>query len=560
MEHLFALVVGAIVFGLVVVPLSAVLISSVSPPEALPFDFRGFTLENFRIVYLEDPLNQLFLNTFLFGAGAMFLAFSIGLLFALLVERTDFPYRSFVYTAMFSAMAFPLIVKVFGWIIALSPRAGFINQFLRFMLPIDITTGPFNIYTLGGMIFVTGVGLAPLSFLLLAGLVRSQDPSLEEAAATAGANLRRQMERITLPLLKPGLLSVGIYLLMLVIQTLEVPLAIGLTARMPVLASRLYLLVGGAEGEWPRYGYASALAMTMIAMAIILMWFYFQQTRLAIRFQVVTGRGYVPRRIKLGRKRYLFLGVVLLYLFLNPGIPFLSVLWVSLAPPYQPFTWETVSRFNLDSFRSVLTMSSVQQSFLNTGILTVLAATGGMILSLLLSWLTVRSSLRHTRWLEVLAFLPLPLPGAVMATAYLMFYAGTPIYGSIWILVIANIMLSLPYLTRVLSAALLQIHNELEEAGFVAGATKLVVLRRIIVPLLVVPLANGWFYTFASTLREFSFAVVLFTNQNRVLTSIVWELWLSEAIVEASALAVLLVLLLVVVALPVQIMLSRHIG
>jgi len=121
-------------------------------------------------------------------------------------------------------------------------------------------------------------------------------------------------------------------------------------------------------------------------------------------------------------------------------------------------------------------------------------------------------------------------------------------------------MLSLPYLTRVLSAALLQIHNELEEAGIVAGATKLVVLRRIIVPLLVVPLANGWFYTFASTLREFSFAVILYTNQSRVLTSVVWQLWLSEAIVEACALSVLLVLLLVVVALPVQIMLSRLTG
>jgi iron(III) transport system permease protein len=557
-EYLFAFVIGLIVAGLVIVPLLAVLISSVSPPEALPFDFKGFTLENFRVVYLEDPLGRLMLNTFEFGAGAMSVAFLLGLFFALLVERTDFPYRSFVYTAMFSAMAFPLIVKVFGWMLALSPRAGFINQIFRNVLPLNIETGPFNIYTLGGMIFVTGVGLAPLSFLLLAGLVRSQDPSLEEAAATAGANVTTQLSRITLPLLVPGLLSVGIYLLMLVIQTLEVPLAIGLTAQLPVLASRLFLLVGGAEGEWPRYGYASALALTMLAVAIVLMLVYFSQTRLARRFEVITGRGYIPRRIKLGGKRYLFLGLVVIYLLLNPGIPLLSVLWVSLSPPYQPFAWATVGKFSLASYRNLLEIAPVQQALLNTGIVTILAATGGVILALLLSWLAVRSGLKHAKWLEVLAFLPLPLPGVVMATAYLLFFAGTPIYGTIWILVVGNMMLSLPYLTRVLSAALLQIHKELEEAGAVAGATRLTILRKIVAPLLLIPLANGWFYTFASTLREFSFAIVLFTNENRVLTSVLWQLWRSEAIVEASALAVLMILVLVVLALPVQILLTRQ--
>jgi iron(III) transport system permease protein len=144
-----------------------------------------------------------------------------------------------------------------------------------------------------------------------------------------------------------------------------------------------------------------------------------------------------------------------------------------------------------------------------------------------------------------------------MATAYLMFFAGTPLYGTIWILVVANIMLSLPYLTRVLSASLLQIHKELEEAGAVAGATKLVIMRKILLPLLLVPLANGWFYTFASALREFSFAIVLFTSDTRVLTSVVWQLWRSEEIIQASALGVLMVAMLVAVALPAQIVLSR---
>jgi iron(III) transport system permease protein len=454
-------------------------------------------------------------------------------------------------------MAFPLVVKVFGWVLALSPRTGFLNQILRWLLGLEAGTGPFNIFSMTGMIFVTGVGLAPLSFLLLAGLVRSQDPALEEAAATAGANPRKQLARITLPLLMPGLLSVGIYLLMLVIQTLEIPLAIGLTARMPVLASRLFMLVGGTEGEWPRYGYASALALAMVTLAVILMWFYFRQTTVSQRFAVITGRGYLPRRLKLGRTRHVLLAAVALYLLVNPGIPLLSVLWVSLAPPYQPFAWETIGKFRLDAFKSVLTMAQVQDSLLNTALLTVFAATGGVSLAFLVSWLTVRSGLRSAKWLDVLAFLPLPLPGIVMATAYLMFFAGTPLYGTIWILVVANIMLSLPYLTRVLSASLLQIHKELEEAGAVAGATKLVIMRKILLPLLLVPLANGWFYTFASALREFSFAIVLFTSDTRVLTSVVWQLWRSEEIIQASALGVLMVAMLVAVALPAQIVLSR---
>jgi iron(III) transport system permease protein len=344
---------------------------------------------------------------------------------------------------------------------------------------------------------------------------------------------------------------------MLVIQTLEIPLAIGLTAQVPVLASRLFLLVGGTEGEWPKYGYASALAVAMIVLAVFLMWFYFRQTMLSQRFAVITGRGYSPRRAKLGRKQYLVLGIVLFYFLLNPGIPFLSVLWVSLAPPYEPFAWQTLGKFRLNAFESILKMSQVKDGLINTGILTIFAATAGVTLAFFVSWLTVRSGLKRTKWLDVLAFLPLPLPGIVMATAYLMFFAGTPVYGTIWILIIANMMLSLPYLTRVLSAALLQIHKELEEAGAVAGATKFVILRKIVAPLLLIPLANGWFYTFAAALREFSFAIVLFTNETRVLTSVLWQLWRSEAIIEASALGVLMVLMLVAVALPVQIVLSR---
>jgi iron(III) transport system permease protein len=129
------------------------------------------------------------------------------------------------------------------------------------------------------------------------------------------------------------------------------------------------------------------------------------------------------------------------------------------------------------------------------------------------------------RWVEVFAITPMGVPSVVLALALFLIYVMTPIHGSIWVLIIAHIIAHLPFTTRVLSAALLQLHKELEEAAHVTGATTARTLRTVTVPLILPALVNGWLWAFSATLRDFTFAIFLMTSRNMVLPSAMWVLW-----------------------------------
>ena len=512
-------VIALIVLVLLGAPLVVLFITSLRPPTALPLD-PGISLDNFGAIFSSPRMFQVLINTAIYGGGALILSLTLGATIAFLVERTDIPFRSAIYTAMLVSLAVPTMLKAFGWVLLLSPGLGWINHLLRVGLGLEGSTGPLNIYTMPAMIFVTGIGLSNNAFLMLSPVFRQMNPEFEEAAQTAGSRRLTVLRKITLPLLLPGILSAVIYFGMVLVQVMETALAIGVPGGIRVLSVHIYLLTKAEDGL-PMYGLAAAFGVVLLLLALLLMLLYFWLTRQQDRFSVVTGKSFRPRQLKLGVWKYIALGFVMLVI-ISYALPILILMWASLVRVYQPPSFEALSQVSLQNYFRTLANPQVQQSAANTLILIIAAPTLSVLLSFCASWFSVK---RKMRWVEVFAMMPMGIPNVVLALAVFLAYVMTPMHGSIWVLVMAHIVAHLPFTTRVLSAALLQQHKELEEAARVTGATTLRAVRTVTLPLLFPALLNGWLWAFSATLRDFTFAIFLMTGRNMILPSAMWVLW-----------------------------------
>ena len=516
---LLSAVIAVIVLVLLGAPLVILFITSMRPPTALPLD-PGISLDNFGTIFSSPRMFQVLVNTAIYGGGALILSLILGATIAFLVERTDIPFRSAIYTSMLVSLAVPTMLKAFGWVLLLSPGLGWFNHLLRTGLGLEGATGPLNIYTMPAMIFVTGIGLSNNAFLMLSPVFRQMNPEFEEAAQTAGSRRFTVLRKITLPLLLPGILSAVIYFGMVLVQVMETALAIGVPGGIRVLSVHIYLLTKAEDGL-PMYGLAAAFGVVLLLLALLLMILYFWLTRQQDRFSVVTGKSFRPRQLKLGVWKYFAFGLVMLVI-VSYALPILILMWASLVKVYQPPSLEALSQVSFQSYFRTLTNPQVQQSVANTLILIITAPTVSVLFAFCASWFSVK---RKMRWVEVFAMTPMGIPNVVLALAVFLAYVMTPIHGSIWVLVMAHIVAHLPFTTRVLSAALLQQHKELEEAARVTGATTVRAVWTVTLPLLFPALLNGWLWAFSATLRDFTFAIFLMTGRNMILPSAMWVLW-----------------------------------
>ena len=549
---LLTAIIAAVVVVLFGGPLIVLFITSLRPPTALPLD-PGISLGNFRLIFSSPRMMQVLANTAIYGGGALVISLTLGATIAFLVERTDMPLRSWIYTAMVASLAFPTMLKAFGWVLLLSPGLGWINHLLRGALALEGTTGPLNIYTIYGMIFVTGIGLTNSAFLMLSPVFRQMNPEFEEAGYTSGSRGITVLRKITLPLLLPGLLSALIYFGMVLVQVMETALAIGVPGRIRVLSVHIYLLTKAEDGI-PMYALAAAYGVILLILALLLMALYFWATRQQDKFSVVTGRSFKPRQLRLGRWKYIALAFVMIVITFY-ALPMLILAWASLFKVYQPPSIGALSQANLNSYYRILANPLVQSSIANTLILAATAPTLAVLLAFFASWLSVK---RKMRWVEAFTMTPMGVPNVVLALALLLVYIMTPIHGTIWVLVIAHIVAQLPFTTRIMSAALLQLHKELEEAAQVTGASTMRAIRTVTLPLLLPAVVNGWLWAISATLRDFTFAIFLMTSRNMILPSAMWILWNVPDISGTAALGTIYICGFVVVTQGARYLDRRH--
>ncbi|HEV8534349.1 MAG TPA: iron ABC transporter permease [Candidatus Limnocylindria bacterium] len=522
---------------LTLVPLAMLLLGSVSGGASV-LDFQ-LTLRNFQRVLTDQASLELLANSLLYGAGAATLAFVIGTAVAWAVERTDVPGRSLWYGIALVPIIIPGIVHTIAWLFLLSPEIGWINAPLKAVFGV-----PLSIYSLPGMIWVEGLHTAPFAFVLMSAALRAMDPSLEEAAAASRANPWSTFRRITLPLLLPAIASVLLILFVRALEGFEVPAIIGLPGRIYVYTSRIYTSLNQYP---PNFGLSAAYASVLLAISVVGLVLHNRATRRTERYTTVTGKAYRPRRVALGRYRYIAVAALGLYGALAIVLPFLVLIYASLVRVYSVPSLDSFSELTLRNYAFIFTDELTRRSFVNSVVLGVLAASVVVALTSVIAWVTLRTRIPGRGLLDFLAFVPITIPGIVLGISLLWVYFTIPIriYGTIWILLVAYVTRYLPYGIRATTAGLAQLHKELEEAAATAGARWWPTFQRVLLPLLRPTLVGAWVYVFIVSLRELGSSILLASSDNVVLAVRIFDLRDSGNYTTIAALSVILIIMLV---------------
>jgi iron(III) transport system permease protein len=451
----------------------------------------------------------------------------------------------------------PVFLRTIAWILLLSPRIGLLNKWLQELFA--LSDPPFNLYSIAGMAFVQGVSFVPGAFFMLAAAYRSMDPSLEEAAYTSGVGKLKTFLKINIPITWPAIAAVMVYLSMTAIAVFEVPAIIGLPSRIHVLSSLIYTSTTPSTGL-PEYGIAGAYGAIMLVLGLVLAWLYVRLVKQGKKYTVITGRGYRPREIALGRWKWPALGFVFFYLAIEVFIPFIVLLWASVLPYLQLPSAEAFSSLTFEHYLEIPARVGARP-FVNTAILMLAVPTVTMVLSVLVSWIVIRSQVSFRGFLDTLVFIPHAVPGILMAVG--LAYLGLayrdyfPLYGTVLIIVLAHTVNWIAYGTRTTNSVMIQVHRELEEAGRVSGASAPRVLGKIVLPLIAAGILNSWIWVGMLSYREVTMSLTLMTRSNVVISTVVWQFWGSGWIPQVSALGVILILFATIIVTAVRVALSR---
>jgi iron(III) transport system permease protein len=505
-----------------------------------------YTLANYRELLTDPFVLQVIKNTLVFAVSSTLVALVIGLPIAWLAERTTLPGKTLVYTLMTLGLLIPGIYTAMGWTLIAHPRIGILNRWLVDLFALE--SGPINIATPIGMGFVQGLSLASLAFILTAQMFRAMNPSLEEAAKVHGMGFGGIFRRITLPLAMPGILAAVIYIVTIGLATFDIPAILGLGNRVYMLSTFIYLKVHPQGSGLPEYGITGAVGVFMIAIAGLLTLWYGQVLRQGHRFEVVTGKGYRPALLDLGGWSVAGWAFIALYAFMSKLLPLLMIAYAALTPYFAPPSWEMMGRLSLVHFLQ-MDWELVLRGMKNTITLVMVVPLLVVVFAFCISWLVVRSRQRARYILEFGAFLPHALPEVILAIGALLlalFVLGdvVPLYGSVWLIALVYVVARLAFATRAMNGSLLQVHKELEEAAFVAGLSNFRTAWRILLPLVRPAVMSVWIWTALLVYRELTVSVFLTVQDNITLPAVIWSYWYAGGINKASAVTLLMTLVL----------------
>lgn len=543
----------AAVAYLAVIPLGFLLWQSFFTPHtaAKPAEF---TLGNYAAAYTSVETARLFVNSLVFAAGTATFSLVVGTSLAWMNERTNTPFKRIFFALALVPLIIPGILFTISWIMLASPKIGIFNLLLQSWF--GANTVFFNVYTLWGMIWVDGLHYSPMAFLLMTAAFRSMDPALEESAAMSGANLLQTVRRITLALTWPAIFATLLILFVRAIESFEVPALLGLPGGIFVFTSAIYEAIHRYPSQ---IGLASAYGVTLLAITSVGIWFQARLSGSGHRYATVTGKGFRPRLIDLGRWRYVTAGIFIGYFLLIVAAPLAVLVWSSIQKFYSVPSAQALANLTLEPYRYVLAHPTFTRAILNSLFLCVGSATMIMLVTSVICWIVVKTKIPGRWLLDNLASLPIVFPGLVLGLSIMVFYlhVNIGIYGTIWILLLAYVTRFMPYGIRYSTASMLQIHRELEESAAMSGASWLSVFVRVVLPLLKPGLVAGWIYIAIVSLRELSSSILLYSPGTEVVSIMIWELWENGQYVELSALGVMLIVLLFVLVMVAQFLGSR---
>jgi iron(III) transport system permease protein len=467
--------------------------------------FGSLTLSKYVKAYTDPAFADILANTVIFTVGSAVVATVLALFLAYLNTRTNIPFKFLFRVISLIPMMVPHILFAVSWVLLLNPSNGMMNLFLRQVYGLE--GAALSIYTLQGMILVEGLLDLPIAYLVIVPAMSAFDVSLEESSKVCGASNLRTLFRVTLPVLRPAILAAATLVIVRSLASFAVPSVIGMPGRIYVLATHIYRIV--ATGYATDYGLAAAVGMSALAASITLIFLYRHLTREGEKYVTISSRGYRPTVIDLKGAMYPLFGIVALLSFVLIVLPVAVLFYTSLVPYSMVPSAKAFAMMSWKHWIAVLKDPISLLSLKNSLYLGVGGATLGMILSFFVAYVVVKIRSRASGFLESLSFLSFSFPGIVVGIGFMWFFVQTPLYATIWALLIGYIATYLPYGIRPLTSAFVQIHSNLEESSRVCGGGPLYTMRRIVVPLLIPGIVSGWILMATMFVRELSLSVVL---------------------------------------------------
>ncbi len=508
---------------LVVLPLMSLLFGSVRGED-------GLSLEHFAEVLTGRLYVTALKNSLMLGAWTSLFSTIIGLTLAWAVSRTDVPAKPLLQlTATLSYLSPPFLTAI-AFTYLFSPNAGLVNVFLRDVAGLPWLT--FNIFSMPGLVLVTVMHTFPFVYLLAASALQSVDASYEEAAQILGAGKLRTAFSITAPLVAPAVLSGTLLGFVNAIALFGSQAIIGLPGRIVTLPTRIYALFDYP----PEYGLASALSLVFVLITIVAL--YLQRAFLARRSYVtLAGKGARLQLLRLGPMRFVLLGIGIVIFIVAIVAPYSTLIAVSFSKSWGLDFWKGLT---LANYKFILFDYDVtRRAILNSLMLATMAATIAVLLGAVIGWIDLRTKVPGRRLLDYFALIPLGLPGIVVAVALIQFWLAMPValYGTLAILLLAYVGRYIPLGVRAANAALRQIDPSLEESAQILGASWLVTMREVTLPLIRPGLFAGWLLVFVPVIQELSASILLFSSSSITLAVAIYNLYETGYIEPVAALA-----------------------
>jgi len=532
LSNLVWVVTAGILLFMVCVPLGYIFFASVHRDQDDRLSLLNYVEAFSKAIYLSPIRNSLVL-----ASAAAIIALLFGTFLSWAVSRTDMPGRNLIRTLVFAAFVTPSFLGAAAWTFLAAPNSGWLNRGAVALF--GAQRGPFNIYSLGGAIFVIGLYSYPYTFAFANNALETIPSEMERSAALLGANWWRITWRITLPLIRPALIAGALLSFLEALAEFGTPAFLLIPAGKQVITTQLYLFF-----QFPtRPNLAAAYAIPLLLVTASLFWVQ-QRLLQRGRFTTLGGKGTPREPFQIGFWRWPLFVVCLLPPLLSLVLPYGALLLTSLSRAWGKGPVQ--ENLTLEWYRWALVENSSARAAIQHSLLyAAAAATIATGLAMFTAYVTQRRLLRGARILAFVALAPFVVPGIILAIGFFLAYAKPPIvlYGTAWMLIVAFATRFLPIAYSGSETAIRSVDVELENAARTLGASALGAFRRITVPLLKRHLITTWLTAFIPSLRELSSAVFLFTPATAVMTNLIFDLSDGGNFEPVSALAVLMMVL-----------------
>jgi iron(III) transport system permease protein len=535
----------AVLTFLVLYPVAMLLLGALTNTNPVVDGFGVFdlSLDNFVSVLGNANVHHALANSLIACTGGTALAVAIGLAFSWIVVRTNTPWKGFIGAASLVPLFVPPLVAGVAWSILGSPKSGLLNTMMKW-IGLDWRI---DLYSMAGLIVVFGMYYAPYVYMFTASALRNMDPSLEEAAEIAGVGPVRTLFTVTFPLVAPAIISGMLLSFIVMLGIYGIPAVLGAPANISVLTTYIFKLT-----NWSPPLYSTAAAVAIILMVVTGALVLLQQRVLAGRsFITVAGKAFRPRALDLGPWRWLTLVLALLYLVIVVVLPTLALIVAAfrrfLFIPDAASLFD-MRHYSLVHFESIFDNPLTIRSIWNTMEVGLVTAVLGGLLAFAIGYTVHRGSAPGRRAIDLIATLPVAIPGLVIGVAYLWAWIGLPggLYGTIWILALAFIARFMPDTMKALSTSFLQIHRELEEAAWICGKGRLETIRSIVLPLARPGTIAAMTLLFILAIRELGSSLFLYTSETTVMAVLLLDYYEGGNIGKTAAFSLVQTVLLAV--------------